>query len=117
MYIIIELDELEDLVAAVKAKQDPDVPLDKYPSSSFRLLERVAHLLDSMNDADFQDEDDTLRDLVEDETIVDLASQILEFVSSRLMLRDRIQWFSVIDHRGGLAIRIRPEKGNAAIHF
>ena len=111
MYIIFELEELPELVQAVIARTEPDEPIDPAAETfGLKPFDRVAHLLEMLMDEETADDQRhaDIKALGEDEEICELAFKILELVTSRLMLRDRIEWFRIIDHHGGLVIHVRP---------
>lgn len=106
MYILIELEELLDLAAMVQSRLDPDTPVDE-DASDDGLLKIVSAVLDTLSDAD-NVEDDLINDLIQQEEILRKAERILTLIFTRLMVRENIRWFRVCDHRGGLAIHVKP---------
>lgn len=105
MYIIVELEELQELIKQVEHTIDPDAPCDEHGVSPVS-IQRATEILDIVLGQQAEISED-VENLVCDDQIRECASRVVQLILRRLGV-DSFQWIRVIDHLGGLVIRLNP---------
>jgi hypothetical protein len=105
MYIIVELEELQELVKQVEYSIDPDAPCDEDGVSPVS-IQRASEILDVVLGQQHEISED-IENLVCDDQIRECAMRVVQLILRRLSV-DTFQWIKVIDHLGGLVIRLKP---------
>lgn len=104
MKIIVVLDSIVPLIDAIKHQQEPDAPFEVFESDK-RFKAVIEHLITCVLRR-YRPDSIEIKDLMDDEFIVDMIEQHVARQISRLIIREKLRRITLHDLEGCVVLHV-----------